>query len=118
MWYGGTLTSAASSSSALAKSSVENTYDVTWRWRSSAALGSPVVPEVNSITSTSSVSGMVSTVGAPGTPASSSLRGDDLEPVDAVEAADHVVVDDGDRRRRPLGDAPQVGVGEAVVQRA
>ena len=61
MWYGGTLTSAASSSSALAKSSVENTYDVTWRWRSTAAFGSPVVPDVNSMTSTSSVSGIVTT---------------------------------------------------------
>ena len=44
-------------------------------------------------------------------------RRDHVEPLDAVEATDHVVVDDGDGRRGPLGDAPQVGVGEPVVQR-
>ena len=57
MWYGGTLTSVASSSSALANSKVANTYDTTWRWRSTAALGSPVVPDVNSMTAVASVSG-------------------------------------------------------------
>ena len=58
MWYGGTLTSAASSSPADAKSSVCRTYELRWLWRSTAAFGSPVVPEVNSSTPIASVSGM------------------------------------------------------------
>ena len=48
MWYGGTLTRLASSSSALANSTVPITYDVRWRWRSTAALGAAVVPDVYS----------------------------------------------------------------------
>src|SRR5688500_11377198 len=56
MWYDGTLTSAASSGSAEANSSVDITYDVMCRWRSSAAFGSPVVPDVNNVTATDSVS--------------------------------------------------------------
>ena len=32
------------------------TYDVRWRWRSTAAFGSPVVPDVNSRMATLSVS--------------------------------------------------------------
>ena len=58
MWYGGTLTSAASSSPAEANSSVCRTYELRWLWRSTAALGSPVVPEVNSSTPIASLSGM------------------------------------------------------------
>ena len=46
MWYGGTLTIAASSSPAPANSTVERMYDARLRWRSTAAFGSPVVPLV------------------------------------------------------------------------
>jgi hypothetical protein len=46
----------ASSSPAAANSNVPITYDVTWRWRRTAALGSPVVPDVNSMMATLSVS--------------------------------------------------------------
>ncbi len=46
MWYGGTLTMAASSSAAPANSTVEMMYEARLRWRSTAAFGSPVVPLV------------------------------------------------------------------------
>ncbi len=46
MWYGGTLTRLAASSSALANSTVPITYDVRWRWRRTAAFGAAVVPDV------------------------------------------------------------------------
>ena len=38
-WYGGTLTSAASSSDACMNSTDPKTYDTRCRWRSTAALG-------------------------------------------------------------------------------
>ena len=46
MWYGGTLTRLAASSSALANSTELITYDDRCRWRSTAAFGAAVVPEV------------------------------------------------------------------------
>jgi hypothetical protein len=46
MWYGGTETRAASSSSAEANSTVPMTYAARCRWRSSAAFGVPDVPDV------------------------------------------------------------------------
>ena len=46
MWYGGTLTMAASSSPAPANSTELTMYDARFRCRSTAAFGSPVVPLV------------------------------------------------------------------------
>jgi hypothetical protein len=45
-WYGGTLTSTASSGPAPANSTVPITYDVRCRCRSTAALGAAAVPLV------------------------------------------------------------------------
>ena len=54
MWYGGTLTMVASSSPALPNSSEFTRYEARFRWRSTAAFGSPVVPLVNSSTAVAS----------------------------------------------------------------
>ena len=54
MWYGGTLTRAASSSAAAANSTEPRMYDTRCLWRSTAALGAPVVPLVKSRTAMSS----------------------------------------------------------------
>ena len=119
-WYGGTLTSWASSSPAPMNSTVVRMYEVRWRWRSTAAFGSPVVPLVNSrmAMSSGSAGGELDVAGGLGErrPGSSSV----VDHLDAVDAADALAMSAsttasaGANRRE---DAAQLLVVEAVVDR-
>ena len=118
MWYGGTLTSAASSSSAPMNSTVRSTYDARCRWRRTAALGSPVVPLVNSRIATSSGSATARRRRArrrrPRVELGARHHGD---AVDAGDAADLGVVADDQRRRDAGQHGPEPIVGQPVVDR-
>ena len=120
-WYGGTLTSAASSSSALMKSTVVMTYEARWRWRSTAALGSPVVPLVNSRMAMSSGDAASVDGASSGSTASQLLEelgaGDQLDTVDLPDARRDGVLDHDDGRRGAGEDGRQLVVGQAVVHR-
>ena len=119
MWYGGTLTSAASSSSAPMNSTVPMTYDVRCRCRSTAAFGSPVVPLVNSrmAISSGSASGCVVDRLDRGDLVEEVASQHQLDTVDRSHPTRHRVVDDDDRRGGTSEDRPQLVVVEAVVDR-
>ena len=120
MWYGGTLTIVAWSSPALPNSREFTRYEARFRWRSTAALGSPVVPLVNSRTAVASGSQpqpSVSSMDSSSTVARKSARSMISMPVDALEARGHPDAGDHDRRRGPLDDRAQPVVGQAVVDR-
>ena len=114
MWYGGTLTMVASSSPALPNSSELTRYEARFRWRSTAAFGSPVVPLVNSRTAVASGSQpqpSVSSIDSSSTVARKSARVDELDPVDARQALGHA------RRRRSPWPAPPARRSSAAGRR-
>ena len=120
MWYGGTLTTAASSSPAPPNSSELTRYDARLRCRRTAAFGSPVVPLVKSSTAVASasqpqpsVSGTVSssTAARNASRSMTSMPSIPVEPFGDARTRHH------DGRGGALDDRPQSVVGQAVVHR-
>ena len=92
-------------------------YEARWRWRSTAAFGSPVVPLVNSrmAMSSGSTNGRSSSTGDDASRAvarnSSVVMG--LDPVAVVEALHDVGAGDDEARREAADDAVQLVIGQA-----
>ena len=89
-----------------------------WRWRSTAALGSPVVPLVKRRMAISSGSTKSSSLASPDeVSASSSSRVITSMPSTPRDAVDHLGPRDHDGRREPGEDRGELLVGESVAHR-
>src|SRR5262245_39549811 len=117
-WYGGTLTSAASSSAAAPNSTEPRMYDTRCLWRSTAAFGGPVVPLVKSRIAISSASIDHSALGAlPPRARHEALARDRGDGLALAEAGGALRVGDEMRGRDLLEQALELGAREPVVQR-